>query len=157
MTHVSFDVLGVPAPQGSKTMVPTAAGQRIVEGRDKGQRARHTSWRDSVAAEARLVASGLDGPIDRPIVGAITFRFPMPASRPKRLRLAGWLPRASTPDLSKILRATEDALVTGGLIVDDRLIWRYERLEKIEVTGPDSWIGATITLSTNQPEPQEAA
>lgn len=152
MTTVQFDVIGVPAPQGSKTRMPNGV---ILEGRREAQRARHRSWRDSVATAAREASQSLSEPLSGPITASVTFRFPMPQARPKRLRLVGHAPKTTTPDLSKILRATEDALVDGGLIVDDRLIWRYERLEKLEIAA--GWTGATITLTTNEDEPQEAA
>jgi Holliday junction resolvase RusA-like endonuclease len=68
-----FDVVGLPAPQGSKTRMPNGA---LLEGASATGRKAHKAWRQSVAEVARELAE------DRPFDGALTldvvFRFPMP-------------------------------------------------------------------------------
>lgn len=64
MAPVTFEVLGTPTPQGSKTRMPNGA---MVEGRSAGQRAMHRSWRTAVAEAARDVADGA-APLTGPLV-----------------------------------------------------------------------------------------
>jgi Holliday junction resolvase RusA-like endonuclease len=136
---IEFEVLGVPAPQGSKTRMPNGA---MIEGSSTTGRAKHKSWRAAVSAAARDIAADLPGPLDGALVLEVEFRMPMPASRPKRLKVAriGW--HTTKPDLSKILRSTEDALTDAGLIRDDARICTAT-LSKVEVIG---WTGAVIRV-----------
>jgi len=138
---VSFEVAGMPAPQGSKTRMPNGA---IIEGRDKGQRERHKNWRSAVADTARAIASLRDvvAPLDGPLHVTVTYRFPMPKSRSKVVREAGRAWKTSAPDIDKLDRATFDGLVAGGLIRDDAIIAEGEH-RKIEVVG---WTGAEIWI-----------
>lgn len=147
--NVSFLVHGVPAPQGSKTRMPNGA---MLDGKSAGARAKHRAWRADVADAAHQLADQA-GQIDAPVALELTFRLPMPRSRPKRLQVVGEAPSSVKPDLDKLIRSTLDGLVSGGLLRDDALVHAMS-VRKIEVTG---WTGAVITLSTNRPEPQEAA
>ena len=136
---IAFSVLGLPAPQGSKTKMPNGA---MLEGSSRGQRERHRNWRSAVAEAAREAAADLDAPLDGPLTLHVVFRFPMPKSRPRAVRENGRNPKATTPDLDKILRATCDGLEAGGLIANDSRIWHVVAT-KYEVTG---WTGARITV-----------
>jgi crossover junction endodeoxyribonuclease RusA len=142
-TPIHFEVVGVPAPQGSKTVV-AGKGQRahVVEAGSKVGRAAQRAWRATVADIARNVADQFDGPLDGPLELAITFRLPMPASRPKRIQAAGLAWSTVKPDLSKLIRSTEDALTDAGLIRDDARIC-YLEARKLEVVG---WTGAQIII-----------
>lgn len=136
---ITFDVLGIPKPQGSKRAF--VAGGRAIMTED--QRSDHAVWRNQVAETARTIALGTNGtPLDGPLRLAVTFRHPMPKSRPKRLRDAGEAPRTTSPDLDKLVRAICDGLQAGGLIVDDARIHQLVA-SKVETTG---WTGATITI-----------
>jgi Holliday junction resolvase RusA-like endonuclease len=145
LPRVRFDVIGAPAPQGSKTAIMTKTGKVVlVEGRRSSGRQLHAAWRGAVAeaaADARADA-GLAGPMDGPLHLTVAFRLPMPASRPKHRRLAkiGW--HTTRPDLTKLLRATEDAMKQGGLIADDARICHLT-VAKYEVIG---WTGASVTV-----------
>lgn len=140
-----FDVIGLPAPQGSKSAVARGGRAIVIEGSSKAQRERHGNWRSAVAEAARRAAAAT--PLDGPLHIDVTFRFPMPASRPKKIRAGGWAPKTSAPDLDKLLRATGDALTASGLIADDARICRIEA-SKWETTG---WTGATIIVSEITP------
>lgn len=140
----AFDVLGIPKPQGSKkAFVVNGKAQMTEAGGDA-----FAAWRNAVAQAAadRRVSVGqcLDGPLRL----HVTFRFPMPASRLKSDRVQGWRWRQETPDTSKLLRALEDGLQAGGLIVDDA---RFvdEQARKIEVH--QAWTGAHIVISRADP------
>jgi crossover junction endodeoxyribonuclease RusA len=81
--------------------------------------------------------------MDGPLHLQLEFRLPMPASRPKRMRDAGTAWHTTKPDLSKLIRATEDALTDAGLIRDDARICAL-RVSKLQVVG---WTGARIRLA----------
>lgn len=117
-------VHGEPAPQGSKKFVgiAKASGRGIlVESSKKAK-----PWRQDVVAAAIEAIAGappLDGPLDIRMV----FTLPKPASSPKTRRT---YPNRK-PDVSKLARSTEDALVTAGAIADDARIVQYSRLAKV--------------------------
>lgn len=135
---VTLAVLGVPAPQGSKTRMPNGA---VIEGSSPAGRAKHQAWREAVAWQARNCASGKP-PLDGALYVVASFRFPMPASRPKSTRDAGACWHAVKPDLDKVIRCTLDGLKDGGLIADDSRVASITATA-IEVT---SWTGAVIQI-----------
>ena len=136
MTGVSFDVIGLPAAQGSKKHV----GNGVMVESSKALR----PWRDSVTAAAMAAHSGpaLDGALYLDVV----FRFPCPTSRSKSHRVAAASPggalKTTAPDLDKLVRAVGDALTHAGVIADDARICSIAT-EKVEVTG---WTGAHIEV-----------
>lgn len=144
MTAVSFEVVGLPSPQGSKTRMPNGA---MLDGRSAGARERHKSWRTTVAEVARDVAGhdDVDAPFDGPLTLVVEFRFPMPKSRRAADRARGWCPKVSSPDLDKLVRALGDGLQAGGLVTDDA---RFTTIEatKVEVVG---WTGADVTIEVS--------
>lgn len=143
MTPVEFEVVGTPAAQGSKRHV----GNGVMVESSKANR----PWRAAVAAAARE-AAGDEQPLDCPLQLVVTFRFPMPKSRPAAVRAAGVGLKVSAPDTDKLVRSVGDALTEGGLIRDDALICSVHA-SKVEVT---SWSGAVIRLERAAlPEPQE--
>ncbi|MFI6979337.1 RusA family crossover junction endodeoxyribonuclease [Embleya sp. NPDC050154] len=131
LPDITIVVRGTPAPQGSKRHV---GGGRMIEMSRKVK-----PWRQDVKAaaieaiDAHIDWTPLDGPLS--VAMTITVRE-QPASRPtwwpkgirwsKSLR---WRP-ASTPDLSKLLRSTEDALTDAGVWRDDARVVEYRRLAK---------------------------
>lgn len=108
MSEVRFRVHGVPAPQGShKAFMPRGARFPIVT----DDCARTRPWRAIVALTAaqHRPAELMSGAL------ALTARFylPRPKSLPRRVEYP-----ARKPDLSKLVRALEDAL-TGIIWHDD--------------------------------------
>lgn len=130
-----LDVVGLPAPQGSKVAFINKATGRA--GTKEASEPKQRAWRTAVALAARDAALP-DGPIDGPIGLTVTFRMPCPKARVKKSPC--W--HTVAPDLSKMLRATEDGLVDGGLIVDDRLI-ALMLVQAFEIVG---WTGARIDV-----------
>lgn len=106
---VRFRVVGLPAPQGSKNSFRTKTGKTVVVESSKKTLA---PWRDDVrrAARANAPPAPLEGPIDL----RLTFVMPVPKSAPKRRRL--W--HTKKPDLTKLVRAVEDAC-RGVIYRDD--------------------------------------
>ncbi len=119
---IRFVVYGSPAPQGSKKFVGIKGGRGMMVESSK----RVKPWRQDVKAEAERVRGG-NPPMDGPLAVRMVFTMPKPTSVPKRRKI--WAMKK--PDLSKLARSTEDALVDAGLISDDSRIVEYERLAKV--------------------------
>lgn len=119
---IRITVYGNPAPQGSKKFVGMVNGHGMMAEMSKKVK----PWRQDVVAAA-IAARGNNPPLDGALIVRMVFTMPKPKSAPKRRRT--WPNR--TPDLSKLARSTEDALVTAGAIVDDARIVEYERLAKV--------------------------
>lgn len=138
---VALVVHGRPAPQGSKKGFATKTGKVAMV-----EMSRHVKpWREDVRAAAlRVVASD---PAGFPITGPLSVDMVFSIARPKGHYGTGRnaeilkpsAPRfpASMPDLSKLLRATEDALTSAGLWTDDARVVDYGRLAKIYVGSGD--------------------
>ena len=136
MSMLMFDVVGLPAPQGSKRHVGNGV---MVESSKKVQ-----PWRDAVAwATREAILAG--GPTFQsgPVGITVSFRLPMPRSRRRVDRDRGWRWADKRPDLDKLLRSTLDGLTAGGAFGDDCQVVRVTA-EKIEVL---EWTGASITIS----------
>lgn len=117
-------VFGDPAPQGSKKFVGVAkgTGRGILVESSK----RVKPWRQDVVTAAREAMTGFTM-FDGPLRVKMVFTLPKPSSAPKRRRT--WPNKK--PDVSKLARSTEDALVTAGAIRDDARIVEYGRLAKV--------------------------
>ncbi len=100
-------VSGRPAPQGSK--VRTQYGMREASKYVK-------PWRDAVEKAAKEAMSEDYTPFDGPVRLTVTFFIDRPAKSKWGRYPAG------TPDLSKLVRSTEDALTSAGVWVDDALV-----------------------------------
>ena len=131
---IQIAVMGQPAPQGSKRYVgQSRAGRAILV----ESSAKVKPWRQDVAAAAQaFVGSALamrdavDGklrqgihvsdrffpfPLDMPLRVRMVFTLPAPANLPKRRPSFA----SKKPDVSKLVRSTEDALTSAGLWRDD--------------------------------------
>ena len=115
MTYVRFTVYGNAAPAGSKTSGARADGSRFV--RDSSKRAR--PWKENVAQRAGE-AMGTRAMLTGPLTFGVTFTVARPLSHYGKRGLLPSAPRypAKRPDITKLLRAVEDAL-TGVVWRDD--------------------------------------
>jgi Holliday junction resolvase RusA-like endonuclease len=120
--RVFIVVYGDPAPQGSKKFVGVINGRGMLVESSK----RVKPWRAEVERAAREAVNGAP-PLDGNLVLRMVFTMPKPMSAPKRRRT--WPNKK--PDVSKLARSTEDALVTAGVIRDDARIVEYSRLAKV--------------------------
>lgn len=123
-------VRGTPAPQGSKKyMGITKAGRAILTESSKKVK----PWRMDVkaAAEAWIEQQARSGkphdPIDGPVIVSMVFTLKKPASAPKTRRTYPM----RTPDLSKLIRSTEDALTDAGIWTDDARVILYSGAAKV--------------------------
>jgi Holliday junction resolvase RusA-like endonuclease len=118
----TLTVLGSPAPQGSKTAgVNPKTG--LVFMRESSKHVK--PWRAAVAKAARLAPPEVT--FDGPLVARMVFTMRKPDGAPKRRRTYP----AVMPDLSKLLRSTEDALTDAGVWADDARVVEYQRLAKV--------------------------
>ena len=138
---------GSPAPQGSKKFVGTTKTGRglMVESSKKVK-----PWRMDVKAAAEAMTANASGrPLDGPLSASMVFTMAKPASAPKTRQT--WPDRK--PDLSKLVRSTEDALTDAGIWVDDARVVEYTRLAKVfPGEDPDSLPrpGVRITITSTQ-------
>jgi Holliday junction resolvase RusA-like endonuclease len=130
-------VYGDPAPQGSKRALGRSpAGKSImVENSTKV-----IPWRNDVknAAERAVAALGMPPPMDGPLLARMVFTYPRPKSHfgtgknSDRLRPDAPERPCTVPDLSKLVRSTEDA-IKGLVWVDDARVSEYSRVAKVWV------------------------
>lgn len=106
-----IEVRGIPAPQGSKKLVGRDGKGRgiLVESSAKVK-----PWRQAVQYAA-FDARQREKPLTGPLHVRMDFVLPKPKSAPKRKRTYP----ATRPDLSKLVRSTEDALTDAGVWLDD--------------------------------------
>lgn len=119
---IAFDVVGTPAPQGSKRGFVVNGRAVLVESSKKVK-----PWRQDV--KAACIAAMADSPFPYPMAGpvelTIVFYMPRPGYHFRSGARAHELkPTAPTfadkrPDLSKLVRSTEDALTEAGVYRDD--------------------------------------
>lgn len=141
---MEIEVVGLPAPQGSKTGFynPTINRVQMTDGpKNSPGRVALDSWREAVgeAARRRLEELGVP-PMTGPMAITIAFRFPPTKSDPYRF----W--HATKPDLDKLARSTFDALKYGGAIADDSMICKLTTLKRY-INGTET-AGCSITLES---------
>jgi Holliday junction resolvase RusA-like endonuclease len=144
MTILVFNVLGVPAPAGSKRGFVVNGRAVLVNDNKPTQKA----WRQAVSSsayEARTTAGfeTLTGPVSL----QVEFFLPRPKSAKKT---AKW--KATKPDIDKLLRSTLDGLTDAGIFRDDALVVELSTT-KVMVGGDDEFDGpgAYIIVSDAKP------
>ncbi len=135
-------VYGEAAPQGSKRPLGRHAqtGKTIMVEQSK----KVAPWRDDVkkAALEALQATDMPPPMDGPLLARMIFTYPRPRSHygtgrnSERLRPNAPERPCTVPDMSKLVRSTEDAL-KGLAWVDDARVSEYSRLAKV-------WVGEDV-------------
>ncbi len=149
---MTITVYGLPGPQGSKRFLGRSkAGKGIMV----ESSAKVGVWRQDVKAAAieALSDNGVHYCAEIPACNAVRgalnvhmiFTLPKPASAPKRRRT--WPDRK--PDLSKLVRSTEDALTDAGVWEDDARIVRLVATKCYPGEGTDALHipGAVIHIS----------
>ena len=129
MVAVSFDVVGRPAPQGSKKSVGRG---RFVEASKY-----LPAWRAAVVSAARLAYSG------EPIATPCRLRVVVFLDKPKKPKFES--APGVMPDVDKLARGIADSLKIGGVIDDDALI---VSLEIDKMWAVDRSAGAWIHIVT---------
>lgn len=126
LLRAKFEVFGVPAPQGSKKYVGRSKTGRgiMVESSKKV-----APWRDSVVAAFHNAYDIHEwDTVTEPVLLRVTFTLQRPASHYRSGKNAHLLKDSAPefpgkyPDLSKLIRSTEDGMTTAGVYADDALI-----------------------------------
>jgi Holliday junction resolvase RusA-like endonuclease len=131
---ISFDVPGVPQPQGSTKAFKHRSSGRVVVTSDN---VRLRPWRDAVCWHARQALAG-HGPLDGPISVSLEFCFSRPAGHFGKRGLRPTAPREHVvrPDVDKLTRAALDALGEAGVWRDDaQVVWVRARKAYGEAPG----------------------
>lgn len=120
MSKISFTVIGIPQPRGSKRAMPNRAGGRPLM---VDTNAKSAPWMATVAAAASEAMEG-KSLLDGPLMLDVQFGFPRPKSHYRTgknaslLRPDAPLHHFKKPDCDKLLRAIGDAM-TGVVYRDD--------------------------------------
>jgi Holliday junction resolvase RusA-like endonuclease len=118
---IRLDIIGEPAPQGSKSAFNDKRGNaRMIEGSSPTGRAKHKAWRQAVSAAAAAIPTDQRTiQADDPVSLTVTFFMPKPNTARRR---DWWCWKK--PDVDKLLRATADGLADGGLLPggDSRIV-----------------------------------
>lgn len=111
--RIAFKAYGVPVPQGSMVCMGKRGTVRhvVVDSKQKTL----LPWKDAIRSGATAAMNGHE-PVTGPVVVALTFTVPRPASIKPDAR--PW-PHVKGPgDLDKLVRAVLDAM-TGPVYLDD--------------------------------------
>jgi len=153
MPSLRIEVYGQPAPQGSKRAFINKHTGRAAVIESSHDRVR--SWRQAVLeATLNSVIQPAFQTFTGPVHLLVTFRLPRPRSHYRTgknahlLRDQAPLFPAGTPDLSKLVRSTEDALTDAGAWADDAQVVRCTS-QKIYARATDlSELSGAIILIT---------
>ena len=146
---LTFTVLGTPAPQGSFRAAYSAKSKRafVIQSCK-----RTMPWRQEVAAKAEEAMSHSDqrlvGIFTGPLKLTAFFYMPRPKGHygKKGLRPSAPPFPDKKPDLSKLVRAIEDAM-TGIVYVDDAQIVSYD-VEKLYSDGSPASCGVKLMVES---------
>ncbi len=144
--HLELFVPGRAAPQGSKNGFAIAKGRganRVFTGQVamiESSKGKVDAWRKAVRAAAAEQWAGRPA-LDGPLVLEVEFIRSRPKAAPK-----SYTPEHTTyPDVSKLVRSTEDAITSAGVWADDarvvRLIATKRNAEHDETPGAHIRIG----------------
>jgi Holliday junction resolvase RusA-like endonuclease len=140
-------VHGAPAPQGSKKpfIVKTKDGK--IRAAQKEASDKVEPWREAVKAVALQHLP--DAPLDGPLELRSVFLFRRPASHygagrnADRLKERAPIFRLGTPDQSKLIRSTEDALTDAGVWTDDARVVSHRA---VKAYSNDGFAGAVLLI-----------
>lgn len=128
---IEFKVYGTPAPQGSKRFVGVSKAGRglMVESSKKVK-----PWRMDVKEAAEQAKSRHGDKISGPVGVAMVFTLRKPSSAPKTRRTFP----DKKPDISKLVRSTEDAITDAGLWEDDSRVVEMTACKRYVNEGDDA-------------------
>lgn len=111
---LSFHVPGVPAPQGSKKLIPHAVTRKMVMIEDNSKT---RPWRETVTVYARqaVIRHAHWLPLEKGVAVGLRFYMPRPTTVTRLQRLLPWV----KPDIDKLTRAILDSLTAARVYADD--------------------------------------
>jgi crossover junction endodeoxyribonuclease RusA len=137
--NVAFDVLGIPAPQGSKSFKGFAGNGRaiLVESSKKLK-----PWRErgTLFARQAMADAGHSAPFGGPVTVDLAFVMPRPKSAPKSRVIAA----VKRPDIDKLARGCLDFL-TGTCVADDSQVVGLKASKRIALPGEQPGVHITVT------------
>jgi Holliday junction resolvase RusA-like endonuclease len=137
---LTFNVLGTPAPQGSKIPRVSKAGKLYVQEQNAEA---HANWRQDVLAAASIARQAANlGTLEGAVWVDIEFRM----ARPPSISIKKRPYPCVKPDGDKLQRNTWDALVQAGVIRDDALIVNWRASKRYATDDPLGSPGATIRV-----------
>ena len=147
MKEIEFRVVGIPAPQGSKTLTRYGA---LMESSKKVK-----PWRQDIIHAALEAYAG--NPFNEPVSVSIEFIFPRPKSHYGTGKNSETIkPKAplfctskTNGDIDKVFRSTFDALSVssgGSVIMDDSLVVSVKALKRYAARY--ELAGANINVKT---------
>jgi Holliday junction resolvase RusA-like endonuclease len=137
MNGLTFEVRGIPGPQGSKDQFGRESSAKV------------KPWREAVKWAAWEVYPADSPQMTGPVEVVVTFTLPRPKSHYYTGKRAGELrPDAPAycekrPDLDKLTRSTLDALTSAGVYADDAQV---VHLDVWKMYADPSPVGAVITV-----------
>lgn len=116
---LEIEVIGTPAPQGSKSfkgMFRSKKTGAMIPIMVESSHQRVTTWREAVK-HASLAVMGRDSHTVPAVAGPVHFHIVFTLARPKSAKKNARPDKK--PDLSKLIRCSEDALTDAGAWEDD--------------------------------------
>lgn len=112
--EIRFVVWGLPQSKGSaRAFIPKGWSRPVITSTNKGLKTWERSIKDAVQPVLAETPSDVKAAIfDAPVALSLLFHLPRPKSLPKRVTQ-----HTKKPDLSKLVRGAEDALI--GLVYRD--------------------------------------
>lgn len=114
---MTITVYGLPAPQGSKKFMGVKGGKGIMVESSKAVK----PWREAVKWAAMSMCGQMPPPM---ILGPVTVEMIFTLPKPKSASRTRRTYPDKKPDLSKLIRSTEDALTDAGVWEDDARVIR---------------------------------
>lgn len=127
---IEIRVIGDPAPQGSKRFL--GCSKKTGRGILVESSSRVKGWRESVKWAAFSALRERWTPLDGPLWCEMVFSLPRPKNAPRRVTHPD-----KKPDLSKLIRSTEDALTDAGVWTDDARVVSLGQTRKVFAGGSD--------------------
>jgi crossover junction endodeoxyribonuclease RusA len=127
-----IDVVGLPAPKGSKKAFVVKGRAIVTDVSNKSSRDRLNPWKLAVTAAVQraLAEIGNPPPLDVPLDVHLLFWLPRPESTPKRVTLP-----AKKPDCDKLARAALD-LCSKVVWTDDARIVNLHVCKRFAIGRP---------------------
>lgn len=154
---LTFDVPGIPQPQGStKAFINKKTGRPIITSSNRNLK----PWRAAVAAAAAQEMRSIGNETATASVSLmVMFRFPRPVSHYGK---KGLLPSAPSkmrvrPDLDKLVRAIGDALKDAGVYKDDSQVTEISAFKDYAPDAGSPGALVMVTLHWNRSVEQEVA
>jgi len=146
---ITFTAYGIAATQGSlRGFIPKGWKRPILTSDNKRLR----PWRQAVVDSCREIVAGRC-PMEGPVHLDVTFFLPRPKTAPKRITEP-----AKLPDLSKLVRALEDALTSAGVWRDDAQVIHVEARKAVAagIHDPEgaAWIPGAVVTAYEVPHQQ---